>query len=564
MYQPIDGGGTVFGVDEFRGWGGSSHPDVTITQQGFSTEEQYKAAPRGHVPGRTTRGFRPGPIPAGRWAAELGVAAVVSQAEGDLDGKVAWRLEIERSNNPAFAADPYRPARYSERPAKGAGWYAGDLHVHGEHSSLGDATMREVFDYGFDTARLDFITLTDYVTDSAWGEIGRFQSGYRGRLIARSSEVITYRGHTNNQVSGEYVDYRTGPVYERRADGSVRQVRAPVPPRRGIFPGVHRGGGWTQINHPTIFPSDVPGNANFCRGCPWDYSDSETNFRDVDAFEVNTGPAAIGGTLPNPFTATAISEWDGLRGRGFPITGVAVSDSHDAGMPDGPTESPIGNGRTVVYADELSEDGIRRGVQAGHAYVKNFADAPELRVTASAGGRTAIMGDNLPSRRARIRVNVRGASGMTLREFRNGRELATEEIVSNNFTQSFNASFRGEYRVQVEKDGVVQSLSNPIGLGERPREIPAGVRAGGRTASLRLRVLSVRRRGTRVQVTALVRSNGGAPLTGVEVASGRVRGLTDSRGRVTLTLRNVFEPGNYRLIATGNDWRQARATFRVR
>jgi len=33
---------------------------------------------------------------------------------------------------------------------------------------------------------------------------------------------------------------------------------------------------------------------------------------------------------------------------------------------------------------------------------------------------------------------------------------------------------------------------------------------------------------------------------------------------VTLTLRDVFEPGTYRLVATGNDWRQARVTFRVR
>src|SRR5215203_392662 len=69
--------GLYGGAGEFRGWGGSSHPDVTITPQGFSTEQQYKAKPKGHVPGRTTRGYLPGPIRPGRWAAELGVAAVV-------------------------------------------------------------------------------------------------------------------------------------------------------------------------------------------------------------------------------------------------------------------------------------------------------------------------------------------------------------------------------------------------------------------------------------------------------------------------------------------------------
>src|SRR5215218_7303986 len=104
LYETRSGGAPGFGEQNFRGWGGSSHPDVTITPQGFSTEAQYLAAPKGHVPGRTTRGFIPGSIPSGQWAAELGVAAVVSQADGDADGKVAWRVEIERSSNPAFAA----------------------------------------------------------------------------------------------------------------------------------------------------------------------------------------------------------------------------------------------------------------------------------------------------------------------------------------------------------------------------------------------------------------------------------------------------------------------------
>src|SRR3954469_6928573 len=320
LYETRSGAAPGFGEQNFRGWGGLSHPGVTGTPQGFSTEAEYRAKPKGHVPGRTTRGYRPGPIPPGQWAAELGVAAVVSQADGDADGKVAWRVEVERSSDPAFAAQPYQPAKYNERPAKGAGWYSGDLHVHAEHSALGDASMTDVFDYAFGPARLDFVTLTDYVTDSAWGEIGRYQPAHKGKLIGRSSEVITYRGHTNNQVSKRYVDYRTGPVYERGADGALKRVREPSPPRN-IFAKVQASGGWTQVNHPTIFPSSTPGFANICRGCPWDYSDAETDWKRVNAMEVDTGPAAFGGTSPNPFVATAISKWDGLRKRGFPITG---------------------------------------------------------------------------------------------------------------------------------------------------------------------------------------------------------------------------------------------------
>mgnify|MGYP000200463728 CR=1 FL=1 len=76
---------------QFRGWGGSSHPDVAVSPQGFSTEEQYLEAPRGYVPGRTTRGFLPGPIPPGTWAAELGVAFVGPADDAQAD----FRVEIE-------------------------------------------------------------------------------------------------------------------------------------------------------------------------------------------------------------------------------------------------------------------------------------------------------------------------------------------------------------------------------------------------------------------------------------------------------------------------------------
>ena len=146
--------GALWGEAEFRGWGGSSHPDVTVSPNGFSSESEYVANPKLHRHGSTTRGFEPGPIPAGEWAVELGVAAVASQAEGDSDGKVAWRVEVDVSSDPLWADDPYLPAPYDTRPAQSAaGWYAGDFHVHAEHSSLGDATMRETFDYAFAPAR---------------------------------------------------------------------------------------------------------------------------------------------------------------------------------------------------------------------------------------------------------------------------------------------------------------------------------------------------------------------------------------------------------------------------
>src|SRR5262249_351058 len=40
----------TWGPKRFRGWGGSSHPDVTVSPQGFSSEADYLARPKGSVP----------------------------------------------------------------------------------------------------------------------------------------------------------------------------------------------------------------------------------------------------------------------------------------------------------------------------------------------------------------------------------------------------------------------------------------------------------------------------------------------------------------------------------
>lgn len=477
LWQARRGGGNWV-EPQFRGWGGSSHPDVTVTRQGFSSEEEYLADPKGHVPGRTTRGFLPGPIVPGEWAAELGVAAVVPADEGDADGTVAWRLEIELSSDPAFATDRYVPAPYDRRPARReAGWYAGDLHVHAEHSALGDATMAEVFDYAFRPladggAGLDFITLSDYVTPSAWGEIGRHQAEHPGKLVIRSSEIITYTGHTNNHASVDYVDHRTGPVHEWLGDGAVRQLRA-ARPASALFREVRQHRGFTQINHPTIFPSSDPTLRRFCRGCPWDFTDRQTDFSLVDAIEIQTGPAAFG-DAPNPFTPTAIAFWERALDMGHRIAAVGVSDSHHAGRTNSSTQSPIGQATTVVYARNLSEQAIREGVQAGRTYVKLLGSAgPDLRFEArNAGGARAIMGDTLVGSAAELAARVIGvaadAPAHTLQLVRDGDVVTEVPVTAADQAFSFAATAPARYRLQLMRGAVIVALTSPIYLERAP------------------------------------------------------------------------------------------------
>ena len=570
LYEPRRDGMGPWGPEEFRGWGGSSHPDVTVSPEGFSSEKQYLANPKGHVPGKTTRGFRPGPMPAGRWAVELGVAAVAGQPEGDMDGKVAWRVEIDLSEAPAGA--PYKPVRYPTKPVKRrAGWYAGDMHVHGEHSALGDATMSELFDFAFgprpDRAGLDFITLSDYVSGGAWGEIGRYQPRYPGKLIIRSAEVITYRGHLNSHANSTTMDYRTGPLYEWAEDGSLEKLRDATPPSE-TFARIHAAGGFTQVNHPTIFPSEVPVFQYLCRGCPWDYTDAQTDYRQVDSWEVHTGPAGAGGAPgayrpgPNPFTVTAIEEWDALRAAGHRVTAVAVSDSHNAGRtPGGITQAPIGQGTTMVYADELSEEGVQRAIQLGHAFVKIWAsDDPDLRLDAvTADGVRAMMGDPLAATKANFTARVlNGTKDGQQRELlvlRDGTEIARADVKGDDFKYEFEGDRAGNYRLQLQRESAIDALTNPITLGASPLAI--------RPRLVRPRKPRAKRRTRFVFQVALRAEDREVPLSGATVRLAGKRTRTNAAGRAKLRAR-FAKPGRYRARISKPGLRTARVTVRVR
>jgi hypothetical protein len=483
VYSPRTNGDTFWGEREFRGWGGSSHPDTAISAQGPSPEATYLATPRGYVPGATTRGYRPGAIEAGQWAVELGVAAVTSVDQGNTDGKVAWRVEVELSSDPAFAQTPYKATPYDSRPAKTkAGWYAGDMHVHAENSNLGAATMTQVFDYAFKSlaaggAGLDFLTLTDYVGDVQWGEIGKYQPKYKGKTISRGAEVITYKGHTNNQASAKFVDYRTGPLLLRAEDGTLTQLRAARDPKE-IFKEVRDAGGYTQINHPTIFPSATPGFAQLCRGCPWDYSGSQTDYKLVNAIEVATSLSSVRGadnTLgPGPFTLTAIDFYEKALAAGNRIAAVASSDSHNAGVVENPTQTPLGTPGTAVYAPELSEKGIEVGVQRRHTFAKMFGAAgADLRLDAKApDGTSAIIGDAIAAKSATFTAQVLNAATSTdkrtLIVLKNGKPLKSFPITKKDTTVTFKSTGAARYGLELMRGGAVEAYSSPILLGAKP------------------------------------------------------------------------------------------------
>jgi hypothetical protein len=192
----------------------------------------------------------------------------------------------------------------------------------------------------------------------------------------------------------------------------------------------------------------------------------------VDAIEVQTGPAGFQEEPhpgPNPFTPLAIELWESQLAAGHHIAAVGSSDSHHAGERNDPIlQSPIGHATTVVFADELSEPGIKRGVRAGHTYVKLFGnDGPDLRFQATAPGsdKVAIMGDILKSGSATFTARVIGGSSEhQLLVVKDGQTILTVPVTSNDFTFSFPSVGAGRYRLQLQRGSAIDALCTPIFL----------------------------------------------------------------------------------------------------
>ena len=264
------------------------------------------------------------------------------------------------------------------------------------------------------------------------------------------TEVTTYHGHYNSIGSSAFPDFRGGPVI----DQTGTQLAPTVLPASQLA-ALQAGGGWTQVNHPTIFP----GAPSLCRGCPWDWTDGETDYSHVDAIELQTGPADIG-TSQNPFTKTAIAFYEARLAQGFHIAAVGSSDSHQADQTD-ITTAPIGRATTVVHAAELSRPAVVQGIRDDHTYVKFYGnDGPDIRVTAhSPGAPDATIGDTIAGPELGLEVEVlRAGAGAArpgsydLELVKDGAVVDKVAIASDDFTHTFTATDPARYSVEVVRE----------------------------------------------------------------------------------------------------------------
>jgi hypothetical protein len=208
-------------------------------------------------------------------------------------------------------------------------------------------------------------------------------------------------------------------------------------------------------------------------GCGWRLHD--VDFRRVDAIEVINGGSSkyFQGA---PEAEEGVAYWQAILDRGLRVTAVGGSDNHDPKLSRDDRQSPVGVPTTVVYANDLSVDGIFAGIRSGRVYVDLSGDADRgVDLSASAGQATADMGGGLSvDRGATVSIEIRilgGEPGDTIELIsRNGKRLRLEDpqIRSSDEARSLRYASDGGYdwlRVNLRgSDGKLLLLTNPVYL----------------------------------------------------------------------------------------------------
>ncbi len=306
----------------FRGWGGGNDEPAIVSELAAS------------------RSYLTGPIEAGTWAVDVGKAKVVGGTAKVVGGTASYSVTVTLRDAPTLAPQPtrrpYAPAAALRTEAR---WYAGDFHVHSAESGDAAATFDEIVALA-KSRGLDFVELSDHNTTSQLDFVTDVQSHAGSLLILPGVEFTTYAGHANGIGATAFVDHKFDPS---------------APAIRAAADAFHAQGALFALNHPALDIGDA------CIGCAWKH---DLPSSEIDAIEIVTaGSAQI-------FYEPASRIWEELASQGAHVAAIGGSDDHRAGQDPGAFGTPIGSPTTMVFATELSAEGILTGIRNGRTVVK--------------------------------------------------------------------------------------------------------------------------------------------------------------------------------------------------
>lgn len=410
----------------FRGWSGGNKRAFTISKAD------------------ATPSYLASPVTAGKWQLLLGVPNIRQGQTSQFTAEVYF----QREGTWELPTQP-KPLRAE------AGWYRGDLHMHSGHSDGSCATksgeqrapcplfltLNAAADRG-----LDFVVFTEHNTNSHVRELTALQPYFDRLLLIPGMEMTTFQGHANAFNLREPVDFRVG--------------SATVPDWNTLLEEAASKGAIVSINHPRVPTGEA------CMGCGWSPNPA-VDMSLVQAVEVVNGYDVESATAGLPY-------WEEQLKLGHRLTAIGGSDTHDvtSKATTQPPQGRIGVPTTVVYARELSAEGIIAGIRAGNVFVDIAGTRDRmLALTARQSSVQATIGEvfTLTGRRnVTFELRVEKVAGGTIEIIRDGavtrRVPVTEVAHSLTFEETFD---RKPHWVRVnvrDEQGKLALIGNPIYL----------------------------------------------------------------------------------------------------
>lgn len=366
----------------------------------------------------STPGYMPGPIQAGTWYICCGLYKI-------SDKGCEYRVEI--TLDLGAVADGSFPEllelREQPQPARrrSNGWYKGELHCHTMHSD-GDGEAQTVVEKA-EALGLDFLAITDHNTRTAQISLRDIETPL---ILIPGMEVTTYNGHWNIWGTGDWVDFR---VLE-----SAKMQDAIAFARSQDY--------LTSCNHPKQFGPD------------WVFKDVD-NF---DCIEIWNGPWVV-------FNSEALAFWENKLRTGQRYPAVGGSDAH---FHHREHIAQIGQPTTWIYCEgDPSASSLLTGIRAGHVFITNAPDGPELYLTCG----DAMMGDSVhinAQEHKSVTVEVVGGQGLTLELWGTNGMLYRTTVTKASQHIDCDIATAGERYVRAQltdgqsTDAEIQTITNPI------------------------------------------------------------------------------------------------------
>jgi predicted metal-dependent phosphoesterase TrpH len=403
----------LFGPRGFRGWSGGNKSSFTVSAND------------------ATPSYLKGAITPGVWKVALGVPNIRADIRSEYTVNIFFDLK-SLPDSSSFAFSP---------PLKtGPAWYRGDLHTHTGHSDghCNSQSGKEVPCPVFKTLeaaaarKLDFIAVSDHNTVSHFNDLRELAPYFDNLLLLHAREITTFQGHANVFGTDQFIDFRVSSPNVPDINTMLRQA--------------HELGGLVSINHP-----EAPSGED-CMGCGWN-PHPEADMQLVTAVE------AVNGVHPE------IEFWQKQLNRGYRLTGIGGSDSHDAGNRP-PESSTVGTPTTVLYAKELSETAILDGIRAGHVFIDLEGTSDRmLSFQAIAGAQSAEMGDTIhvsPGTQIKFSVQTVGVPNQKLEPIEDGKPLFNTTLENGVFSIRAD-DHRHWFRINVwSSKGKLLLVGNPI------------------------------------------------------------------------------------------------------